>query len=97
MNELRQASVGMVAELRNYRERGMEYSTAFRDPITLLVLSVTWAAAATSFGMLIAAWARTTKQAEGLSTVLILLMGLAFWNDLSRLWSEVVDWLPGGM
>jgi regulator of sigma E protease len=29
--------------------------------------------------------------------VLILLMGLAFWNDLSRLWSEVVDWLPGGM
>jgi regulator of sigma E protease len=30
-------------------------------------------------------------------TVLILLMGLAFWNDLSRLWSQVVDWLPGGM
>jgi regulator of sigma E protease len=30
-------------------------------------------------------------------TVLVLLMGLAFWNDLSRLWSKVVDWLPGGM
>jgi regulator of sigma E protease len=30
-------------------------------------------------------------------TMLILLMGLAFWNDLSRLWSQVVDWLPGGM
>ena len=30
-------------------------------------------------------------------TVLILLMGLAFWNDLSRLWSQVVGWLPGGM
>jgi regulator of sigma E protease len=29
-------------------------------------------------------------------TVLVLLMGLAFWNDLSRLWSKVVDWLPGG-
>jgi len=47
---------------------------AFRDPITLLVLSVTWAAAATSFGMLIAAWAGTAKQAEGLSTILILVM-----------------------
>jgi len=30
-------------------------------------------------------------------TVLVLLMGVAFWNDLSRLWSEVVDWLPGGL
>jgi regulator of sigma E protease len=29
-------------------------------------------------------------------TVLMLLMGLAFWNDLSRLWTKVVDWLPGG-
>jgi regulator of sigma E protease len=29
-------------------------------------------------------------------TVIVLLMGLAFWNDLSRLWSKVVDWLPGG-
>lgn len=47
---------------------------AFRDPLTLLVLSVTWAAAATSFGMLVAAWARTTKQAEGLATILILVM-----------------------
>ncbi len=47
---------------------------AFRDPITLLVLSITWAAAATSFGMLIAAWAGTAKQAEGLATILILVM-----------------------
>jgi regulator of sigma E protease len=30
-------------------------------------------------------------------TMLLLLMGLAFWNDLSRLWSKVVDWLPDGM
>jgi regulator of sigma E protease len=29
-------------------------------------------------------------------TVLVLLMALAFWNDLSRLWSKVVTWLPGG-
>ncbi len=47
---------------------------ALRDPVTLLVLCVTWVAAATSFGMLIAAWARTPKQAEGLSTLLILVM-----------------------
>ncbi|HEX5051219.1 MAG TPA: ABC transporter permease [Planctomycetota bacterium] len=46
----------------------------FRDPATLLVLSATWSAAATSFGMLIAVWARTQKQAEGLSTMLILVM-----------------------
>lgn len=46
----------------------------FRDPVTLLVLSATWAAAATSFGMLIAVWAKTQKQAEGLSTLLILVM-----------------------
>jgi regulator of sigma E protease len=30
-------------------------------------------------------------------TMLVVLMGLAFWNDLSRLWAKVVDWLPGGM
>lgn len=47
---------------------------AFRDPVTLLVLSLTWTATATSFGMLIAAWARTTKQAEGVATLLILVM-----------------------
>lgn len=46
----------------------------FRDPITLLMLTLAWAACATSFGMLIAVWARTPKQAEGLSTLLILVM-----------------------
>jgi len=30
-------------------------------------------------------------------TVLFLLMGLAFWNDLSRIWTKVVDWLPRGL
>ena len=47
---------------------------AFRDPITLLALAITWAAAATSFGILISVWAKSTKQAEGLSTLLILVM-----------------------
>lgn len=47
---------------------------AYRDPVTLLALSVTWAATATSFGVLIAVWARSQKQAEGLSTLLILVM-----------------------
>lgn len=50
---------------------------AFRDPATLIVLSVTWAAAATAFAMLIAAWARTAKQAEGISTILILVFAAA--------------------
>jgi len=29
-------------------------------------------------------------------TVLALLMGMAFWNDISRHWSKVVDWLRTG-
>jgi len=29
-------------------------------------------------------------------TVLVLLMGLAFWNDISRHWSKVIDWLRAG-
>ena len=30
-------------------------------------------------------------------TMLILIMGFAFWNDISRNWSRVVDWLTGGL
>ena len=30
-------------------------------------------------------------------TMLLLIMGLAFWNDISRNWSKVVDWLTGGL
>jgi regulator of sigma E protease len=30
-------------------------------------------------------------------TMLIVLMGFAFWNDISRNWSRVVDWLTGGL
>jgi regulator of sigma E protease len=28
-------------------------------------------------------------------TMLILIMGFAFWNDISRNWSRVVGWLTG--
>ncbi len=35
---------------------------------------------------------RETVQQLGL-TVLLLLMGLAFWNDLSRQWVRLLDWL----
>jgi len=37
---------------------------------------------------------REIVQQVGL-TVLMLLMGLAFWNDLSRQWTRLVDWLSG--
>ncbi|MEX0586370.1 MAG: ABC transporter permease [Pirellulales bacterium] len=47
---------------------------AFRDVPTLAMVSLTWLVAATSFGMLIAAAARSAKQAEGVSTILILVM-----------------------
>jgi ABC-2 type transport system permease protein len=41
---------------------------------TLVVVSLATAAACTSFAMLVAAWARTDKQADGVSTLAILLM-----------------------
>jgi ABC-2 type transport system permease protein len=45
-----------------------------RDPLTLLIHSIAVAAAVTAFGILVAAWARTQKQAEGVSTLIILVM-----------------------
>jgi ABC-2 type transport system permease protein len=45
-----------------------------RDPITLLVVSVATIFAIVGFGIVIAAWAKTMKQAEGLSTLVILMM-----------------------
>jgi regulator of sigma E protease len=30
-------------------------------------------------------------------TMLVVIMGLAFWNDIARNWSRVVDWLTGGL
>jgi regulator of sigma E protease len=38
---------------------------------------------------------REVFQQVGL-TVLVMLMGLAFWNDISRHWSKVIDWLRAG-
>jgi ABC-2 type transport system permease protein len=46
----------------------------FRDPATLLIHSLAVTAAVSSFGVLVAAWARTLKQAEGVSTLVILVM-----------------------
>lgn len=45
-----------------------------RDPLTLGIASLALLACVTSFGMLIAVIAKSVKQAEGMSTVLILLM-----------------------
>jgi ABC-type multidrug transport system permease subunit len=67
--------VGMIQLLVLFAFGELVFSIgAFRDPLTLLALSVTWAAAATSFGILISVWAKTAKQAEGVSTLLILVM-----------------------
>jgi regulator of sigma E protease len=30
-------------------------------------------------------------------TMLLLIMGLAFWNDISRNWTRVIDWFVGGL
>ncbi|MGB0952144.1 MAG: ABC transporter permease [Planctomycetota bacterium] len=46
----------------------------WRDPITLFALMISTVAAASAFGLLIAGWAKTPKQAEGMSTLLILVM-----------------------
>ena len=45
-----------------------------RDPVTLVVVSLALLFAVTAFGILIAAVAKTQKQAEGLSTLIILMM-----------------------
>lgn len=46
----------------------------FRDPITLVAIVVTWTATACSFGMFIATFSKSAKQADGLATILILTM-----------------------
>ena len=46
----------------------------FRDPVTLLVLIITWVATAGSFGMAIATLSTSTKQGDGLATIIILVM-----------------------
>ncbi len=47
---------------------------AFQDPVTLAILMISITAAVTGFGLLVATWARTQKQAEGVSTLIILVM-----------------------
>ena len=47
---------------------------AFRDPVTLFVLCVTWTVACTSLGMLIAVSVRTVRQAETLTYILVLIL-----------------------
>ena len=44
----------------------------FRDPVSLLVIAATWTLAATGFGILIAAFSRTPKQAESLTPIITL-------------------------
>lgn len=46
----------------------------FRDCTTLAILVVSWVATAGSFGMAIATFAISAKQADGLSTIIILVM-----------------------
>jgi ABC-2 type transport system permease protein len=46
----------------------------FRDPVTLVVLSVTWIATGAAFGLFLAAFCKTSKQAESLASLLVLVM-----------------------
>ena len=46
----------------------------FRDPVTLVTLAVVWILTASSFGLLLAALAKSEKQADMLSTILIISM-----------------------
>ncbi len=46
----------------------------FRDPVTLVILAGTWVLTGGAFGMFLAAASQSRKQAEGLATLLILLM-----------------------
>ena len=31
------------------------------------------------------------------AVMILMLMGLAFWNDISRNWTRVIDWLTEGL
>ena len=46
----------------------------FRDPVTLVVLSLSWVACGGAFGMFLASVSRSNKQAESLASLLILMM-----------------------
>jgi ABC-2 type transport system permease protein len=61
------------------------------DPATLLVVCLATLLAVSSFGILVAAWAKTQKQAEGVSTLVILVM-----SAIGGAWFpiQIVDDLP---
>lgn len=65
----------------------------FRDPLTLLVLGLTWVAAGSAFGMFLASACKSAKQSEGLATLLILMMAAlgGCWFPLQMM--ELPGWL----
>ena len=65
----------------------------FQSPITLVVIVLTWVAVGSAFAMLLATACRSSKQADGLSSILILVM-----SALGGCWFPVQlmnfpDWL----
>jgi ABC-2 type transport system permease protein len=68
----------------------------FRDPTSLLVIALVWTLAATSFGMLIAAFSRTPKQAESLTPLITLTFAAlgGCWFPLQMIeLPTVVEWM----
>lgn len=65
--------IGQIAILFTYGE-WMFGVGLFRDPVTLLILSLVWVATGGAFGMFLASVSRSTKQAESLASLLILMM-----------------------
>jgi ABC-2 type transport system permease protein len=68
----------------------------FRDPMSLLFIALVWTLAATSFGILIAAFSRTPKQAESLTPLITLTFAAlgGCWFPLQMIelpW--VVEWM----
>ncbi len=67
-----------------------------RDPFTLFVIATVWTLAATSFGMLIAAFSKTPKQAESLTPIVTLTFAAlgGCWYPLQLIeLPAVVDWI----
>ncbi|MDA9857855.1 ABC transporter permease [Rubripirellula sp.] len=64
---------GQMAILFTYGE-WMFRVGLFRDPITLIVLSFSWVVTGGAFGMFLASISRSSKQAESLASLLILMM-----------------------
>ncbi len=65
--------IGQMAVLFTYGEFMFRVGL-FRDPVTLVVLSLIWVAAGGAFGIFLASVSRSKKQAESLASLLILMM-----------------------